>query len=180
MTTPTTNTPNHLAEFQAIKTKAEGLGINTKGMKKAEIMAEIAKIENAANETPATEVPVAEVQTTEVPKAETPATEAPKKLGRPIVPGSKRQIELAEKEKLRAEGKLKRGRPVVEGSKHQAKLAQRAEKIAKGIPLVPGRPKMEKPKVETKVIDVTIVPPAVTESTEDVVANVTVTEETVN
>lgn len=97
-----------------------------------------------------------------------------KKLGRPPVPGSKRQLAIAEREAKLASGELKRGRkanpdskrqarikhlaemkekglltgkkgrPVVPGSKHQQKLAEKQARIDAngGVPMKPGRPKM--------------------------------------
>lgn len=49
-------------------------------------------------------------------------------------------------------GTFKKGRPSVAGSKRQAVLAARAEKIAAGIEVKRGRPKVEK-VVETVVSD---------------------------
>ena len=49
------------------------------------------------------------------------------------------------KERVAAGEKIKRGRKPVEGSKRQERMAARQAKIDAGIPLKPGRPKMEKP-----------------------------------
>jgi hypothetical protein len=75
------------------------------------------------------------------------ATAEIKRLGRPVDPNSPRQIRLAEQARLREEGKLKRGRPVVEGCPRQERMNARLEKIAQGIAIKPGRPKMVKPEV---------------------------------
>ena len=65
--------------------------------------------------------------------------------GRKPVEGSKRQIKLAKQAELRASGLLtgKRGRPVVPGSKHQASLAEKQAMINAngGVPRMQGRPK---------------------------------------
>lgn len=53
--------------------------------------------------------------------------------GRPVVEGSKRQIELAEKAKRREDGTMKKGRPIDEGSKKQQREADLAEKKTIGI-----------------------------------------------
>jgi hypothetical protein len=67
--------------------------------------------------------------------------------GRPINLDSVRQKMLAEKQRLREEGLLRRGRPSVEGSARQARMQARAEKIAAGIQIKPGRPKVIKENV---------------------------------
>lgn len=108
------------------------------------------KKNNKKDEVSTMEVPTTEVSTnqTTTPVVEVTNTNPPAEaevkptLGRPINPDSVRQKVLAEKKALRDAGLLKRGRKIVEGSKHQAKLAKRAEKIAAGIPLKAGRPKM--------------------------------------
>lgn len=65
-----------------------------------------------------------------------------KQLGRPSNPNSKRQAKLAAREAAKAAGTFKKGRPSVAGSKRQAVLAARAEKIAAGITVKRGRPKV--------------------------------------
>ena len=50
-----------------------------------------------------------------------------KKLGRPVNPESKRQLELKQKEELRALGLIKRGRPVNQNSKRQNELERKAK-----------------------------------------------------
>lgn len=141
---------NGLALFNAMKAEAKELGIDITGMKKAQIEAAIvAKQEEFANQNsedvePQTEeveiVTVAQVATAEI-----------KRKGRPVDPNSPRQIRLAEKARLREEGLLKRGRPAVEGSARQARMQARAEKIAAGIAIKPGRPKVKNVEVVTSV-----------------------------
>ena len=67
-----------------------------------------------------------------------------KQLGRPANPNSKRQATLAARAAAKEAGTFKKGRPSVAGSKRQAVLAARAEKIAAGITVKRGRPKVEK------------------------------------
>jgi hypothetical protein len=50
-----------------------------------------------------------------------------KKLGRPVVEGSKRQLELKLKSELREKGLIKRGRPIKEESKRQSELKRKSE-----------------------------------------------------
>jgi hypothetical protein len=50
-----------------------------------------------------------------------------KKLGRPVVEGSKRQLELKLKSELREKGLIKRGRPIKEESKRQSELKRKME-----------------------------------------------------
>jgi len=136
---------NGLELFNAMKAEAKALGIDIKGMKKAEIEAAIvAAQENFAEQNfddvePQTEevqiVTVAEVATAEI-----------KRKGRPVDPNSPRQLRLAEQARLREEGLLRRGRPAVEGSARQARMQARAEKLAAGLSIKPGRPKVVKPE----------------------------------
>ena len=81
-------------------------------------------------------------------KKETKTSSAPsvvaKKSGRPSNPNSKRQATLAARTAAKEAGTFKKGRPSVAGSKRQAVLAARAEKIAAGIEVKRGRPKVEK------------------------------------
>jgi hypothetical protein len=65
-----------------------------------------------------------------------------KKSGRPSNPNSKRQATLAARAAAKEAGTFKKGRPSVAGSKRQAVLAARAEKIAAGIEVKRGRPKV--------------------------------------
>ena len=65
-----------------------------------------------------------------------------KQLGRPSNPNSKRQATLAARAAAKEAGTFKKGRPSVAGSKRQAVLAARAEKIAAGIEVKRGRPKV--------------------------------------
>jgi hypothetical protein len=153
------NETNANALFNALRAEAKQLGINTKGMKKPEIEQAIrdaqAKFEE---ENPDVAEDVPEVQVEEIPTTEPTmeitsetvhgvATAEIKRLGRPVDPNSPRQIRLAEQARLREEGKLKRGRPVVEGCPRQERMNARLEKIAQGIAIKPGRPKMVKPEV---------------------------------
>lgn len=68
-----------------------------------------------------------------------------KRRGRPVVEGSKRQLELAAKmARLQMNGGIvKRGRPIVGESKRQLVMAERAAKLAAGIEIKRGRPKMK-------------------------------------
>ena len=81
-------------------------------------------------------------------KKETKTSSAPatavvaKKSGRPANPNSKRQATLAARAAAKEAGTFKKGRPSVAGSKRQAVLAARAEKIAAGITVKRGRPKV--------------------------------------
>ena len=79
-------------------------------------------------------------------KKETKTSSAPsvvaKKSGRPANANSKRQITLAARAVAKEAGTFKKGRPSVAGSKRQAVLAARAEKIAAGIEVKRGRPKV--------------------------------------
>lgn len=74
-----------------------------------------------------------------------------KQLGRPSNPNSKRQATLAARAAAKEAGTFKKGRPSVAGSKRQAVLAARAEKIAAGIEVKRGRPKVEKTVVSDLV-----------------------------
>jgi hypothetical protein len=74
-----------------------------------------------------------------------------KKLGRPANANSKRQVTLAARAAAKEAGTFKKGRPSVAGSKRQAVLAARAEKIAAGIEVKRGRPKVEKTVVSDLV-----------------------------
>jgi hypothetical protein len=69
---------------------------------------------------------------------------ATKKTGRPVVEGSKRQIQLAARAELIASGaEIKRGRPASTTSKRAIKMQERAERIARGERVGPGRPKVK-------------------------------------
>jgi len=67
-----------------------------------------------------------------------------KKSGRPANANSKRQVTLAARAAAKEAGTFKKGRPSVAGSKRQAVLAARSEKIAAGIEIKRGRPKVKK------------------------------------
>jgi hypothetical protein len=139
---------NGLELFNAMKAEAKALGINIKGMKKAEIEAAIVAAQeqfadqNFDDVEPQTEevqiVTVAEVATAEI-----------KRKGRPVDPNSPRQLRLAEQARMREEGLLRRGRPEVEGSARQQRMQARAAKLAAGLSIKPGRPKVVKPEVVT-------------------------------
>jgi hypothetical protein len=137
---------NSLELFNAMKAEAKSLGINIKGLKKAEIEAAIvAKQEEFATQSFDEVEP--QTEEVEIVKIDKVVTAEIKRLGRPVNPNSPRQIRLAEKERLRAEGLLKRGRPAVEGSARQIRMQARLEKISAGIEIKPGRPKMIKTEV---------------------------------
>ena len=70
-----------------------------------------------------------------------------KRLGRPIVPGSKRQERINDLESRRANGTLKLGRPSNSESNRQKRIAERQFKIENGIAIKRGRPKMKKDEV---------------------------------
>lgn len=125
---------NGLALFNAMKAEAKALGIDITGMKKAEIEAAIAAKQEVE---PQTEDVVINITNEGVTK----------KKGRPVDPNSPRQIRIAEKARLREEGLLRRGRPAVEGSARQQRMQARAEKLAAGIQIKPGRPKVVKAEV---------------------------------
>lgn len=72
-----------------------------------------------------------------------------KQLGRPIVPGSARQIREAARAERKANGTFRLGRPIVPGCKKQIREAEYAAKIASGYIPKRGRPKMVKPAPET-------------------------------
>ena len=139
---------NGLELFNAMKAEAKALGIDIKGMKKAEIeVAIVAAQEQFADQNfddvePQTEevqiVTVAQVATAEI-----------KRKGRPVDPNSPRQLRLAEQIRMREEGLLRRGRPEVEGSARQQRMQARAAKLAAGLSIKPGRPKVVKPEVVT-------------------------------
>jgi len=139
---------NGLELFNAMKAEAKALGIDIKGMKKAEIEAAIVTAQeqfadqNFDDVEPQTEevqiVTVAEVATAEI-----------KRKGRPVDPNSPRQLRLAEQARMREEGLLRRGRPEVEGSARQQRMQARAAKLAAGLSIKPGRPKVVKPEVVT-------------------------------
>ncbi len=141
---------NGLELFNAMKAEAKALGIDIKGMKKAEIEAAIVAAQeqfadqNFDDVEPQTEevqiVTVAEVATAEI-----------KRKGRPVDPNSPRQLRLAEQIRMREEGLLRRGRPEVEGSARQQRMQARAAKLAAGLSIKPGRPKVV--KVESVVVE---------------------------
>lgn len=125
---------NGLALFNAMKAEAKALGIDITGMKKAEIEAAIAAKQEVE---PQVSDVVIEITNEGVTK----------KKGRPVDPNSPRQIRIAEKTRLREEGLLRRGRPAVEGSARQQRMQARAEKLAAGVQIKPGRPKVVKAEV---------------------------------
>jgi hypothetical protein len=67
-----------------------------------------------------------------------------RKPGRPVVEGSKRQLDLAAKmNRVQLNGGIvKRGRPIVGESKRQQRMAEREAKLEAGIEIKRGRPKM--------------------------------------
>ena len=98
-------------------------------------------------------------------EAKANAKESNGQKGRPVVEGSARQIRLAELEarKLANGGVVKRGRPAAEGSDRQMKLAARSAKLALGLEVKPGRP---------KVINIDVKAPKTEPTTEAVSTNV--------
>jgi len=136
---------NSLELFNAMKAEAKALGINIKGMKKAEIEAAIVAAQEkfAEQNNDDVEPQTEEVVITVTNEGVTKST----RHGRPVNPDSVRQKMLAEKQKQREAGLLRRGRPAVEGSTRQARMQARAEKIAAGIQIKPGRPKVIKESV---------------------------------
>jgi hypothetical protein len=134
---------NGLELFNAMKAEAKALGIDIKGMKKAEIEAAIVAAQEKFAEQNSDDV---ESQTEVVISITNEGVTKSTRPGRPVNPDSVRQKVLAEKQKLREAGLLRRGRPAVEGSARQARMQARAEKLAAGIPIKPGRPKMVKPE----------------------------------
>ena len=76
-----------------------------------------------------------------------------KQLGRPIVPGSARQIREAARAERKANGVFRLGRPIVPGSKKQIREAEYAAKIASGYVPKRGRPKMTKPAPENVITE---------------------------
>jgi len=69
-----------------------------------------------------------------------------RKPGRPAVPGSARQLKLEAQAKRIAEnnGVLRRGRPISENSTRQQKIQERLNKLAAGMEIKRGRPKVVK------------------------------------
>ena len=144
---------NGLELFNAMKAEAKSLGINITGMKKVEIEAAIVAkqeefIQNNPDQNDDVESQTEEVQIITVAEV---ATAEIKRKGRPVDPNSPRQVRLAEQIRMREEGLLRRGRPEVEGSARQQRMQARAEKIASGISIKPGRPKVKNVEVVTSV-----------------------------
>jgi len=77
-----------------------------------------------------------------------PVAATEKRRGRPVVPGSVRQMKLLEKAERIDNGYVGRGRPINSESKRQQVLAERLAKISSGIEIKRGRPKMAKPTPE--------------------------------
>lgn len=128
--------------FNDLRAEAKALGINTKNMSRAALEEAIAEKTAAAPEVKIEDTnDEAQLSTEDLAVIEAVAT---KRLGRPVVAGSARQIRLAEQAEKKAAGLLKRGRPVVEGSPRQMRLAAMEAKKAAGIEIKPGRPKMVK------------------------------------
>ena len=139
---------NGLELFNAMKAEAKSLGINIAGMKKDQIEAAIiaAQEQFADQNHDQVEAPAEETETIIVAEI---ATAEIKRKGRPVDPNSPRQMRLAEQARLREEGLLRRGRPEVEGSARQARMQARAAKLAAGLSIKPGRPKIVKSEVIT-------------------------------
>lgn len=136
---------NGLELFNAMKAEAKSLGINIAGMKKDQIEAAIVAAQEQFADQSSNEVEsqIEEVVITVTNEGVTKSA----RPGRPVNLDSVRQKMLAEKQRLREEGLLRRGRPSVEGSARQARMQARAEKIAAGIAIKPGRPKVIKENV---------------------------------
>lgn len=94
--------------------------------------------------------PVVTMTTNESPAVTTAPAKEVKVKGRPPVPGSKRQLKLAEMAAKKASGEeIKRGRPADPTSKRQERLAAQEARKASGQPIKVGRPKGSgKPKEE--------------------------------
>jgi len=133
---------NGLELFNAMKAEAKSLGINIAGMKKVEIEAAIvAAQEQFADQNP--DQVEAQAEETETIVVAEIATVEIKRKGRPVDLNSPRQVRLAEQARMREEGLLKRGRPEVEGSARQQRMQARAAKLAAGLSIKPGRPKVK-------------------------------------
>jgi hypothetical protein len=106
-------------------------------------------------ETSVSEATVAENVQSNVPTVEVSntndTTNEPKRLGRPPVPGSKRQLRIQELAERKASGQFKLGRPINPNCKKQIKEKQKQELIAAGIMPKRGRPKMIKPEAAVEV-----------------------------
>ena len=76
--------------------------------------------------------PVINIETVGQPQVTTEVATQTKKLGRPVVSGSARQIKMAEREAKLAAGELKRGRKPNPDSKRQANLERLAMLRAEG------------------------------------------------
>jgi len=100
-------------------------------------------------ETSVSEATVAENVQPTVEVSNTNVTDEPKRLGRPPVPGSKRQLRIQELAERKASGQFKLGRPINPNCKKQIKEKQKQELIAQGIVPKRGRPKFIKPEVTT-------------------------------
>jgi hypothetical protein len=141
---------NGLELFNAMKAEAKSLGINITGMKKDQIEAAIIAAQEQFADQNLNEI---ESQTEEVVITITnEGVTKSARPGRPVNMDSVRQKMLAEKQKLREEGLLRRGRPSVEGSARQQRMQARAEKMAAGIQIKPGRPKMIKAEVVSQLL----------------------------
>jgi hypothetical protein len=141
---------NGLELFNAMKAEAKSLGINITGMKKDQIEAAIIAAQEQFADQNLNEI---ESQTEEVVITITnEGVTKSARPGRPVNMDSVRQKMLAEKQKLREEGLLRRGRPEVEGSARQQRMQARAEKLAAGIQIKPGRPKIIKAEVVSQLL----------------------------
>lgn len=125
---------NGIQIFNQLKNTAKGMGIDVKGLNKAQLEEAIA----------------AKSTQTVIEKVIIGTENAPmvveKKKGRPVVAGSKRQEHLAKRmERMeKSGGVVKRGRPTVDGSARQARIAKWNELKSNGVEIKRGRPKVVK------------------------------------
>lgn len=119
---------NGIQLFNQLKNKAKEMGIDTKGLNKAQLEEVIATKSK----------PTIDIENTPVL--------IEKKKGRPVVVGSKRQEHLNKRnERIEKNGGVvKRGRPTVEGSARQARVMRWSELKANGVEIKRGRPKVVK------------------------------------
>jgi hypothetical protein len=143
-----------------MSTKNKKAAVNTAPSNETKVSKKNVKATKVVESNPSTEQvtePITEEVT--IPNVVTASVEK-KPLGRPVDPNSPRQKMLAEKAALREAGLLKRGRKVNPESARAIRMAERATKIAAGIEIKPGRPKMEKvEEIVTEEVSVETVNP---------------------
>ena len=145
-------------KYQELVKEAKTLGINTKGMKQAQVEEAIAKhnldnvvvvIGGNAGDVIDTLTELKATTEGEAP-TEQPADEKVERRGRPVVAGCARQQRLASYEAKREEGlEVKRGRPVDTNSERYKRLEAIRLKKEAGEVIKRGRPAA--PKAEPKV-----------------------------